>query len=140
MFLFDYPENEWMNAYRSHVETYPSTRYIIDCTKLYCQRPLVLSTQRALYLHCNTHVTYKGFIGISPVFLQLNENKPLNELSNDEWTKAMKKLSLNICRITSTTRRVTKPDIAACICNLATFGSRISVWVWVQYQLGITVL
>ena len=99
-----------------------------------------LSTQRALYSHYNTHVTYKGFIGISPVFLQLNENKPLNELSNDEWTKAMKKLSLNICRITSTTRRVTKPDIAACICNLATFGSRISVWVWVQYQLGITVL
>ena len=34
------------------------------------------------------------------------QNKPLNELSNDELAKAMKELNLNIGPITSTTRRV----------------------------------
>ena len=45
---------------------YPSTRCIIDCTELYCQRPSSLSTQSALYSHYKSHVTYKGLIGISP--------------------------------------------------------------------------
>ena len=43
----------------------PSIRCIIDCNKLYCQRPSSLSTQSALYLHYKSHVTYKGLIGIS---------------------------------------------------------------------------
>lgn len=46
--------------------TYPSTRCIIDCTELFCQRPSSLSTQSALYSHYKSHVTYKGLVGISP--------------------------------------------------------------------------
>ena len=56
-----------MNEYmpESFRRAYPSTRCIIDCTELYCQRPS-LSTQSALYSHYKSHVTYKGLIGISP--------------------------------------------------------------------------
>ena len=46
-------------------KAYPSTRCIIDCTELFCQRPSSLSTQSALYSHYKSHVTYKGLIGIS---------------------------------------------------------------------------
>ena len=46
--------------------TYPSTRCILDCTELYCQRPPSLSTQSSLNLHCQSHVTYKGLIGVFP--------------------------------------------------------------------------
>ena len=46
--------------------TYPSTRCIIDCTEMYCQRPSSLSTQSTLYSHYKSHVTYKGLLGISP--------------------------------------------------------------------------
>ena len=50
----------------SFKRTYSSTRCIIDCTELYCQRPSSLATQSALYSHYKSHVTYKGLIGISP--------------------------------------------------------------------------
>ena len=50
----------------SFKRTYSSTRCIIDCTKLYCQRPSSLATQSALYSHYKCHVTYKGLIGIFP--------------------------------------------------------------------------
>ena len=50
----------------SFKRVYPSTRCIIDCTDLHCQRPASLSTQSALYLHYKSHVTYKGLIGIFP--------------------------------------------------------------------------
>ena len=46
--------------------TYSSTRCIIDCTELYCQRPSSLATQSSLYSHYKSHVTYKGLLGISP--------------------------------------------------------------------------
>ena len=45
---------------------YPSTRSILDCTELYCQRPSSLSTQSSLCSHYESHVTYKGLIGVSP--------------------------------------------------------------------------
>ena len=47
-------------------KTYPSTRVIIDCTELYCQRSSSLSIQSSLYSSYKHHVTYKGFIGIAP--------------------------------------------------------------------------
>ena len=46
--------------------TYPSTRYILDYTELYCQRPSSLSTQSSLYSHNKSHATYKSLIGVSP--------------------------------------------------------------------------
>ena len=46
--------------------TCPSTWCILDCTELYCQRPSSLSTQSSLYSHYESHVTYKGLIGVSP--------------------------------------------------------------------------
>ena len=45
--------------------TYPSTRCILDCTELFCQRPFSLSTQSSLYSHYKSHITYKGLIGAS---------------------------------------------------------------------------
>ena len=47
-------------------KTYPSTRCIIDCTELFCQRPSSLSIQSALYSSYKHHVTYKGLVGIAP--------------------------------------------------------------------------
>ena len=46
--------------------TYPSTRCILDCTELYCQRPSSLSTQNSLHSHYKSHVTNKGLIDVSP--------------------------------------------------------------------------
>ena len=46
--------------------TYPSTRCILDCTELYCQRPSSFSTQSSLYSHYKNHATSKGLIGVSP--------------------------------------------------------------------------
>ena len=42
--------------------TNPSTRCILDCKELYCQRPFSLSTQISLYSHYKSHITYKGLI------------------------------------------------------------------------------
>ena len=50
----------------SFKETYPTTRCIIDCTELFCQRPSSLASQSHMYSHYKTHVTYKGLIGIAP--------------------------------------------------------------------------
>ena len=44
--------------------TYPPTRWILDCSERYCQRPSSLSTQSLLYSHHKSHVTYKGLIGV----------------------------------------------------------------------------
>jgi len=38
-------------------ETYPSTRCIIDCTELYCQRPSGLHSQSCMYSKYKSHVT-----------------------------------------------------------------------------------
>ena len=45
---------------------YPSTRCIIDCTELFCQRPSPLINQSCMYSHYKSHVTYKGLLGIAP--------------------------------------------------------------------------
>ena len=50
----------------SFKKTYPSTRCIIDCTELFCQRPSSLSSQSHMYSQYKSHVTYKGLIGIAP--------------------------------------------------------------------------
>ena len=47
-------------------ETYPSTRVIIDCTELLCQRPSSLAIQSSLFSHYNHHVTYKVLVSIAP--------------------------------------------------------------------------
>ena len=44
----------------------PSTRVIIDCTELFCQRPSSLTIQSSLFSHYKYHVTYKGLVGIAP--------------------------------------------------------------------------
>ena len=43
-------------------ELYPSTRCIIDCTEIFCQRPSSLATQSKLYSSYKHHVTYKGLL------------------------------------------------------------------------------
>ena len=50
----------------SFKNTYPSTRCIIDCTEMYCQRPSSLATQSVLYSQYKSHVTYNGLLGIAP--------------------------------------------------------------------------
>jgi len=50
----------------SFKRTHPSTRCIIDCTEMYCQRPSSLSTQSSLYSQYKSHVTYKRLLGIAP--------------------------------------------------------------------------
>jgi hypothetical protein len=47
--------------------TFPSTRCIIDCTELFCQKPSSLRHQSSLYSSYKHHVTYKGLLGISPL-------------------------------------------------------------------------
>ena len=47
-------------------QTYQSTRCIIDCTELFCQRPSSLFIQSSFYSSYKHHVTYKGLIGIAP--------------------------------------------------------------------------
>ena len=54
------------NMPKSFKELYPTTRCIIDCTELFCQRPSSLATQSSLYSHYKSRVTYKGLVGISP--------------------------------------------------------------------------
>ena len=54
------------NMPESFKRTYPSTRCVIDCTELHCQRPSSLSIQSSLYSSYKHHVTYKGLIGIAP--------------------------------------------------------------------------
>ena len=51
---------------KSFKDTYPSTRCIIDCTELFCQRPSSLSSQSHMYSQYKSHVTYKGLLGIAP--------------------------------------------------------------------------
>lgn len=51
---------------KSFQESYPTTRCIIDCTELFCQRPSSLSTQSHMYSHYKSHATYKGLLGIAP--------------------------------------------------------------------------
>ncbi|XP_065069725.1 uncharacterized protein LOC135694784 [Rhopilema esculentum] len=50
----------------SFKKTFPSTRCIIDCTELFCQRPSSLAIQSSLYSSYKHHVTYKALIGIAP--------------------------------------------------------------------------
>ena len=50
----------------SFKRVYPTTRCIIDCTELFCQRPSSLAIQSALYSSYKSHVTYKGLVGIAP--------------------------------------------------------------------------
>ena len=49
----------------SFKKTYPSTRCIIDCTELFCQRPSSMLIQSSLYSSYKHHVTYKGLLGIA---------------------------------------------------------------------------
>ena len=51
---------------QSFKNTYPSTRCIIDCTELFCQRPSSLRTQSCMYSHYKNHVTYKVLLGRAP--------------------------------------------------------------------------
>ena len=46
--------------------TYPTTRCIIDCTELYCQRPSSLPMQSNMYSSYESHVTYKALLGVAP--------------------------------------------------------------------------
>ena len=63
-----WPTRDQVNFYMPDCfkRAYPSTRCIIDCTELFCQRPSSLATQSSLYSHYKSHVTYKGLVGISP--------------------------------------------------------------------------
>ena len=63
-----WPSREQINESmpESFKRTYPTTRCIIDCTELFCQRPSSLAIQSCLYSHYKSHNTYKGLLGISP--------------------------------------------------------------------------
>ena len=45
-------------------ETYSNTRVTIDCTELYSQKPLSLTSQTSRFSHYKHHIT--GLVGISP--------------------------------------------------------------------------
>ena len=61
-----WPTREQINKDMPEIfkRTYSSTRCILDCTELYCQRTSSLSTQSSLYSHNKSHATYKGLIGL----------------------------------------------------------------------------
>ena len=63
-----WPTRKQVDQYmpESFKKAYPSTRCIIDCIELFCQRPSSLLAQSALYSHYKSHVTYKGLVRISP--------------------------------------------------------------------------
>ncbi|XP_066936169.1 uncharacterized protein [Clytia hemisphaerica] len=63
-----WPTREQVNKTmpESFKRVYPTTRCIIDCTELFCQRPSSLAIQSALYSSYKSHVTYKGLVGIDP--------------------------------------------------------------------------
>ena len=63
-----WPTREQINEEMPEIfkRTYHSTRCILDCAELYCQRLSSLSTQSSLYSHHKSYVTYKGLIGVSP--------------------------------------------------------------------------
>ena len=45
---------------------YPNCRVIIDCTELFTETPKSLANKALLYSHYNSHMMYKGLVGISP--------------------------------------------------------------------------
>ena len=47
-------------------DKYPSTRVIIDCTEIRCQRPKSLRLNSELFSSYKNHTTLKGLVGISP--------------------------------------------------------------------------
>ena len=47
-------------------DKYPSTRIIIDCTEIRCQRPKSLRLNSELLSSYKTHTLQKGLVGISP--------------------------------------------------------------------------
>ena len=47
-------------------DKYPSTRIIIDCTEIRCQRPKSLRLNSELFSSYKTHTLQKGLVGISP--------------------------------------------------------------------------
>ncbi|XP_065667903.1 uncharacterized protein LOC136088155 [Hydra vulgaris] len=63
-----WPSREQVNKFmpESFKMTFPSTRCIIDCTELFCQKPSSLRHQSSLFSSYKHHVTYKGLLGISP--------------------------------------------------------------------------
>ncbi|XP_065675735.1 uncharacterized protein LOC136091943 [Hydra vulgaris] len=63
-----WPSHEQVNKFmpESFKMTFPSTRCIIDCTELFCQKPSSLRHQSSLFSSYKHHVTYKGLLGISP--------------------------------------------------------------------------
>ena len=65
---------------------YPSTQWILDCTKLYCQRRFSYSTHSSLYLHSKSHVTYVGLICVSPSGLIIFVNELYNGSISDNET------------------------------------------------------
>ena len=47
-------------------DKYPSTRVIMDCTEIRCQRPKSLRPNSELFSSYKNHTTLKGLVGISP--------------------------------------------------------------------------
>ena len=45
---------------------YPSTRCILHCTKIFCQKPSLLFPQSNIYSSYQYNVTYKGMFAIAP--------------------------------------------------------------------------
>ena len=71
-------------------KTYPSTRCIIDCTELFCQRPGSLSVQSSLYSnykHRPCHL--QSLVGIAPsgavTFLSVNYTLVLRQIKKLFW-------------------------------------------------------
>ncbi|XP_065681528.1 uncharacterized protein LOC136095184 [Hydra vulgaris] len=63
-----WPSREQVDKYipENFKMTFPSTRCIIDCTELFCQKPSSLRQQSSLFSNYKHHVTYKGLLGNSP--------------------------------------------------------------------------
>ena len=61
-----WPSREQIQGTGNFKSLYPSTRCIIDCTELFCQRPSSLTIQSSLYSSYKHQVTYKGLVEIAP--------------------------------------------------------------------------
>ena len=65
--FFPYPSKEIIDKWMPpQFRRYPNTRYIIDCTEFYIERPSSLNAQVLTYSSYKSHNTFKSLIGVSP--------------------------------------------------------------------------
>ena len=66
--VFPWPSNELVLQKKTPAQfkQYPNSRILIDCTKVFMQRPSLLQSQALTFSNYKNHNTFKVLVGISP--------------------------------------------------------------------------